>query len=85
MKIAIPELKSKVIEYLTTKGLDEIDSEILAELIVQQELVGNQFSPVGELPGKHARLFEDSRQSKEEVVVTKPALKLLKGNVGWLR
>jgi LDH2 family malate/lactate/ureidoglycolate dehydrogenase len=49
-------------------------------LVVEQELIGNQFSAVGELPGKHARLMENISNEKEEVVVTKPALKLIKGN-----
>jgi ureidoglycolate dehydrogenase (NAD+) len=80
MNIPIEELKSQVTKYLSYKGLDERDARTFAELVVEQELVGNQFSAVGELPGKHARLFEDSNTAKEEVVVTKPALKLIKGN-----
>lgn len=80
MKIQINELKQKVTAYLSANGFSEQDANTLAELVVEQELVGNQFSAVGELPGKHSRLMEDVTNDKEEVVVTKPALKLIKGN-----
>lgn len=80
MRIQIDELRQKVVAYLSASGFNEHDANTLMELVVEQELVGNQFSAVGELPGKHSRLMEDVRNDKEEVVVAKPALKLLKGN-----
>lgn len=80
MKIEIKELRQKVTDYLHLGGLSEKDSSTLSELVVEQELIGNQFSPVGELAGKHARLFEDLNADKEEVVATKPASMLVKGN-----
>lgn len=80
MNIHISELKKKVTTYLLASGFNEKDSDTLTELVVEQELVGNQFSAVGELPGKHSRLMENVSSDKEEVTVTKPALKLIKGN-----
>ena len=80
MNISIDKLRDKVRDYLRLKGLNDKDTETLSSLVIEQELVGNQFSAVGELPGKHARLFQESENSREEVVVTKPALKLIKGN-----
>lgn len=80
MKILISELKEKVMAYLLATGLNQQDAKTLMELVVDQELVGNQFSAVGELSGKHARLMGDGNTGKEEIVVTKPALKLVKGN-----
>ena len=80
MKVQINELKQKVAAYLSANGFSEQDASTLTGLVVEQELVGNQFSAVGELPGKHSRLMEDVKSDKEEVVVTKPALKLIKGN-----
>lgn len=80
MKIRIDELKEKIVSYLRASGFNEKDSKTLSEIVVEQELVGNQFSAVGELPGKHHRSMEDVKNDKEEVVVTKPALKLIKGN-----
>ena len=81
MKILISELNYKVNQYLLNHGLTAKDAKTLTQLIIEQELVGNEFSPVGELPGKHARLFEDLQNTApEEIVITKPALKLIKGN-----
>ena len=80
MKIQIDELKKKVVTFLSANGFNEQDANTLTELVVEQELVGNQFSAIGELPGKHSRLMEDVINEKEKVVVTKPALKLIKGN-----
>jgi LDH2 family malate/lactate/ureidoglycolate dehydrogenase len=81
MKIRIDELREKVSKYLLLNGLNNSDADTLMNLVVEQELVGNQFSAVGELPGKHARLFEDLKNTAtDEVAVTKPALKLIKGN-----
>ena len=50
MKIKINDLRNKVTEYLLSGGLNENDTQILTELVIEQELVGNQFSAVGELP-----------------------------------
>lgn len=80
MNIAINELKEKVTTYLLASGFSEKDAVTLAELVVEQELVGNQFSAVGELPGKHSRIIENVSSNDAEVVVTKPAMKLIKGN-----
>lgn len=80
MKIAITELRERITDYLRTGGLNDADAATLAELIVEQQLVGNQFNPIGELAGKHARLFGDITDAKEEIVAKKPALTLLKGN-----
>lgn len=80
MRIKISELKEKVDKYLQTSGMNEHDSDVMTNLIVEQEMIGNQFSPVGELSGKHARLIEDAKNIKEEVIVEKPALKLIRGN-----
>lgn len=80
MKIPIQELKEKVKAYLLASGFDEHNATTLTELVIEQELVGNQFSAVGELPGKHARLIENAGNAREEVAVTKPAMKLIKGN-----
>jgi L-2-hydroxycarboxylate dehydrogenase (NAD+) len=80
MNIKIHDLKQKVHNYLKFSGMDESDCVLLTELVVEQEMIGNQFSPVGELAGKHARLVDNIRNTKEEVVSEKPAIKLLKGN-----
>lgn len=80
MKIAISELNQKVTAYFLANGLSDEDAKTMTDLVVEQELVGNQFSAAGELNGKHARLIDNINPSKEEVVVTKPAMKLIKGN-----
>ena len=80
MKISILELKEKINQYLLASGLSGKDAETLTKLVVEQELVGNQFSAVGELPGKHARLIGNASNNEAEAVVTKPAMKLMKGN-----
>ncbi|MEX1061929.1 MAG: Ldh family oxidoreductase [Patescibacteria group bacterium] len=80
MKIKIEQLKQKINDYLQSVGMNTNDSNLLTELVVEQEMIGNQFSPVGELAGKHQRLTKDINKNKEEVVVDKPALQLIKGN-----
>jgi len=80
MKIPLTQLRQKVREYFLANGLNEKDAQAMTDLVVEQELVGNQFSAVGELNGKHARLVDNINNTKEEVVVTKPAAKLIKGN-----
>lgn len=80
MKIAIPELRQKVSAFFEEHGLSKKDAQTMTDLIVEQELIGNRFSPVGELKGKHARLVDNLGDAKEEVIVTKPAAKLIKGN-----
>ena len=80
MNIQINELASKVKDYLLTLQLNERDAATLTELIIDQELIGNQFSAIGELKGKHTRLFQGAVDAVEENVVIKPALQLIKGN-----
>lgn len=80
MKIKINDLKQKIHSYLQLSGMNESDCALLTDIVVEQEMIGNQFSPVGELAGKHARLIDNIKSIKEEVVAEKPALKLLKGN-----
>lgn len=80
MKIKIKELNQKVHNYLRLVGMNEHDAGIMTDLIVEGEMIGNQFSPVGELPGKHLRLIENIKNEREEEVVNKPSLQLIKGN-----
>ncbi len=80
MKIKIADLKRQVLDYLQHSGLNEKDAATLTELVCEQEMIGNQFSAVGELAGKHARLFSNLENNLEEVVVDKPAMQLIKGN-----
>lgn len=80
MKIKIDELKEKINKYLQASGMNGHDAQVMTKLVVEGEMIGNQFSPVGELSSKHARLIENAKDDKEEVVVEKPALKLIKGN-----
>lgn len=80
MKIKIEELNQKVHNYLRLVGMNEHDASVMTDLIIEGEMIGNQFSPVGELPGKHSRLIENIKNEKEEVVVSKPSLQLIKGN-----
>ncbi len=79
MKIPIVEARQKVKEYLTVVGLSEKDAETFTELVIEQELVGNRFSAIGELTGKHSRLIGNPN-AKEEVVMDKNAARLYKGN-----
>ncbi|MFZ1249717.1 MAG: Ldh family oxidoreductase [Candidatus Saccharimonadales bacterium] len=80
MKVKIDDLKVKVAEFLVSSGFTKKDADTFTELVVEQELVGNQFSAVGELPSKQSRLMKNAGDNKAEVVVTKPAAKLVKGN-----
>lgn len=80
MKIKIVDLKEKINLYLLSLGIDSEDVGTMTELIVEQEMIGNQFSPVGEISGKHARLIKSMSNLREEIVVNKPSLKLIKGN-----
>lgn len=80
MIVKIEELREKLSTYLGKSGFTVDDTRTLAGLIIEQELVGNQFSAVGELPRKHARLIKNAGTAKEEVAVAKPAMKLIKGN-----
>jgi len=80
MVIKIAELRDKVDQYLRTSGLNERDIKTMTELVLEQELVGNRFSAIGELAGKHIRLMDDTIKAKEEVSVEKNAMKLIKGN-----
>lgn len=80
MRINISELREKVNKYLKEAGMDEHDSSVMTALVVEQEMIGNQFSPVGELSGKHVRLIENIGHAKAEVAVEKTSIKLIKGN-----
>lgn len=80
MKIQINDLKQKIHDYLQFVGMNEHDTDLLTNLVVEQEMIGNQFSAVGELAGKHSRLINNIENNLEEVVVNKPALQLIKGN-----
>jgi LDH2 family malate/lactate/ureidoglycolate dehydrogenase len=80
MNITITELKEKITTYLLSSGFNKKDTSTLTELVVEQELIGNQFSAVGELPGKHSRLIGDTSSSDVEIAVAKPSMKLIKGN-----
>lgn len=80
MKLPITDLRQKVTEYFLSSGLNEKDAQTMADLIVEQEMIGNRFSAVGELNGKHARLIDNIDATIEEVVVEKPAAKLIRGN-----
>lgn len=80
MRIKLAELNRKVEELLLNTGMSEQDSKTLTKIIIEQEMIGNQFSPVGELASKHTRLVDSQNHISEEVVITKPGLQLIKGN-----
>lgn len=80
MKIAIEKLHKTVYDFLIDQGLNAKDSQTFTELVIEQELIGNLFSAVGELTGKHKRLIEGAKNATEELVVTKNAARLYKGN-----
>lgn len=80
MKIKIADLKKQVLDYLGLSGLNKKDASTLMELVCEQEMIGNQFSAIGELAGKHARLLDDLENNREEVVVEKRGMQLIKGN-----
>lgn len=80
MQISITEASEKVAVFLTASGLNERDTNTLTDLVVQQQMLGNQFSAIGELVGKHQRLIAATKDAVEEVVVNKPAAMLIKGN-----
>lgn len=62
-------------------GMVENDADTFADLIVEQQIIGNQFDPVGELRGKHERLVSEIKEAgNAEVVVDKPSAMLVKGN-----
>jgi L-2-hydroxycarboxylate dehydrogenase (NAD+) len=79
MTIQIAELKQKIYDYLIAIGTNTHDAEVLKEIIVEQEMIGNQFNPINELAGKNSQ-FTHIDNAKEEIVVNKPALQLVKGN-----
>ena len=74
MKIKTIELRDKIHQYLRLTGMNDHDTKVLTEIVIEQEMIGNQFSAVGEL------IRKQSKNILEEVVVTKPALQLIKGN-----
>jgi len=81
MKISLTELKQKVSNFLVEAGMTDNDASTFADLIIEQQIVGNQFDPVGELRGKHERLVNEIKEAgNAEVVVDKPSAMLVKGN-----
>ena len=81
MKISLTELKQKVANFLAEAGMTNNDADTFADLIIEQQIVGNQFDPVGELRGKHERLVNEIKEAgNAEVVVDKPSAMLVKGN-----
>lgn len=81
MKISLTELKTKVSNFLVEAGMASGDAITFADLIIEQQIVGNQFDPVGELRGKHERLVNEIKEAGgAEVVVDKPSAMLVKGN-----
>lgn len=80
MKISLTELKDKVTTYLQTIGINAHDTEVLSELAIEQEMIGNQFAAVSGLAEDNSILRKYEASAQEEVVVSKPALTLFKGN-----
>ena len=80
MKVSINEATQKVTEYLLATGLGEDDTRTLTDLIIEQQIIGNQFSAIGELAGKHQRLVSAVAQAGAEIVMQKPSAMLIKGN-----
>lgn len=80
MKVSIAEASEKVAAFLKLNGLNERDTATFTDLVVQQQMLGNQFSAIGELVGKHQRLIAATKDAVEELVVNKPAATLIKGN-----
>jgi LDH2 family malate/lactate/ureidoglycolate dehydrogenase len=79
MQIKISQLKKQVFDYLLNIGMNDHDATVFTELVVEQEMIGNQFSALAGLVGKHSGL-DKLEHNQEEVVVDKPALRLIKGN-----
>lgn len=79
MRIQIDELKGKVAQYLLASKLSEKDAATLSQLIIEQEMVGNQFSPLVEIAEKSDKYASLTTQ-EPETVVDKAAVKLIKGN-----
>lgn len=80
MQIKIVELNEKVEKFLSLSGMNEADCFTMTKIIVEQEMIGNQFSAVGNLAGKHSRLLKDTSNANEVVEMNKPAAILYKGN-----
>ena len=81
MRIKLTELKQSVATFMIEAGMVENDADTFADLIVEQQIIGNQFDPVGELRGKHERLVSEIKEAgNAEVVVDKPSAMLVKGN-----
>jgi len=80
MKISIAELSQKIADFLAQTGMTESDAKTFTNLIIEQQMVGNQFSPIGKLRGKNARIPKESGDAQAEVVVDKPSAMLVKGN-----
>jgi LDH2 family malate/lactate/ureidoglycolate dehydrogenase len=76
MKIPTHELKEKVSTLLIASGMSAKDADTLSNIVIEQEIIGNQFSAIGGVATHYAK----PNDAIEEVVVTKPALQLIKGN-----
>lgn len=79
MNVTITELRAKLNEYLRKNGLADKDVHTLTDLVVEQELVGNQFDPLAELPGRVGEIVKYAT-ALPEAVIDKPSVKLVKGN-----
>ena len=80
MIVAIDDLRKKINQLLIKNGFNENDSANLADIVVEQELVGNQFSSIAELGSKHSKKLAEESNIGAEIVVDKPAMMLVKGN-----
>lgn len=78
MLVSIDELRSSLLSYLATLGLDDRDRRTLADLVVEQEMVGNRFSAVRNIVKKGDHISPSD--IREEVVVRKPAMTLVRGH-----
>ena len=80
IKVSIQDAASKVLQFLTAAGLNQKDAQTFTDLVIEQEIVGNQFSAIGELVGKHQRMIANAKDAQSEVAIEKPSAMLVKGN-----
>lgn len=80
IQVPLSEIVDKVQSHLLGIGFTRSDAERYAEVVVEQEIVGNRFSPLAELKGKHARMTDAYSGQKAEVVMEKAAAMLVRGN-----
>jgi L-2-hydroxycarboxylate dehydrogenase (NAD+) len=79
MKLKIDKLKTEILEYLQIIGFNLHDRTTLTQLVIEQEIVGNQFSALENLT-KDEFITRGANTSKETIATKKPALQLIKGN-----